>query len=479
MACVTKQVAFVMFVAGIMLLVVCIAVAGNDAVAPSPKQEKETVTHWVERAEQYAAGLSESQLIKVLPTLCGVMVEADKAGKIDHLLAIIKDPKKRADQGIMVCMALGLAGKCDAAIRRAQLLPTERRTTQLGERFNSWRDGAIHCVALAQSSAYDFAAAKKTIGLIDDSKTVSAAYCRLAEYQAKAGLYAEAEENLEKFVPINEDGKKWKEETRQQIARYKAKRRKDPPRKRSMNCFDSFRRVSTIFADTGIEIGNLADAEKAEKEAEKVEGAENKATACREIAWAYYDMRGEDKNNLERCSRAIEKSVQNAEKISDGIGMPYLRAVAFASAANLYLELGETETAKQMVQKADAVNLAEDMLGGLNAFTTTPLLIAILVRVGDIDGAMAIAEKLQKVADGEGDEAFPTNPDIAWLFWAIACTLEGKTECVERQLEKTSNAQIETILCAGVAQGLLELQEQEQKRNRKEGITDLSKPDNQ
>ena len=476
MACVTKQVAFGIFAASIMFLGVYVAVADNDAATASPKQEKETIAHWVDRVEQYATGLSEPQLSEVLPTLCGVMVAVGRCEKIDHFLAIIKDPKKRADQDLMVCANLGAMGKYDAAICRAQSLPTERRTTESGEQYNSWRDGALWCLVHFQSSAYNFTAAKKTIELIDDPKTVSSAYRQLAENQAKAGLYAEAEENLEKFAATNEFSMKQKEETRQLIAHYKAERRKYPPLKPfGWNSLEGLRRISTIFADTGIEIANLADAGKAEKEAEKVEGAVNKATAWREIAWAYCDMRGEDKKNLKRCRRAIEKSVQNAEKIPDGIGTSYLRTVAFASAANLYLELDETETAKLMVQKADAVNLAEDMLGGLNAFTTTPLLIAILVRVGDINGAMAIAEKLQRMADGEKDTAFPTNPDIAWSTWATVCALEGKTACVERQLETTNNARIKAILCAGVAQGLLELQEQE----RKEDITDLSKPNNQ
>ena len=287
----------------------------------------------------------------------------------------------------------------------------------------------------------------------------SRAYNRLAENQAKAGLYADAEESLKKFVATNEDDKRAKEETRQLIARYKAKGRKDPPRKRPVTYLEGLRLASTIFGDTGIKLHNLAEAEIAEKAAEKVKGAVDKARVWREIAWAYYDMRDADKNNLERCRRAIEKSVQNAQKIPEGLGNSYLRAVVFTSAANLYLELGETDLAKQMVKKADAVNLAEDMLGGLNSFTTTPMLIAVLVRVGDIDGAMAVAEKLQKAADKEAKAMFSTDPDIAWSTWATVCTLEGKTACVERQLEKTSSARIKAILCAGVAAGLLELQQ--------------------
>ena len=78
-------------------------------------------------------------------------------------------------------------------------------------------------------------------------------------------------------------------------------------------------------------------------------------------------MRKADEKNLERCRRAIDKSLQNAEEIPDGLGSSYSRAVAFASAANLYLELGEIDLAKQTTKKAGAVNLDADMLGGLTA----------------------------------------------------------------------------------------------------------------
>jgi hypothetical protein len=153
--------------------------------------------------------------------------------------------------------------------------------------------------------------------------------------------------------------------------------------------------------------------------------------------------------------------LQNAEEIPDGLGSSYSRAVALASAANLYLELGEIDLAKQAVRKARAVNLDADMLGGLSGITTTPLLIAVLVRSGDIDGGREIAEKLQKAAESGKDSSMSSGmADLAWLAWATACTLEGKTANVERLLETANSAREKTVLCAGVAAGLLELQQQ-------------------
>jgi tetratricopeptide (TPR) repeat protein len=447
-----------MFAAVIPLLGVCVGVAGGDAAVQSPKPEKEVIARWLDRAQRYAAVLPESQLIDVLPTLADVMVAADEEGQIDRLLATIKEPKKRADQGLVICMALAAQGRFDAAIRRAQLLPRERRKSEFGELTNSWRTGALFTVAILQSSGYDFAGAKETIKLLDDPRAVSDTSRRLAENQAKAGRYAEAEESLKRFVATTENEKSVKEDARKLIIRYKAEGRKDPPMNRSGTYLERLRRACTIFGDTGTKLDNLAGVEKAEKAAETAKGAVNKATAWREIAWAYYDMRGTDKKNLERARVAIGKSVQNAETIPRGLGQSYPRAMAFTSAADLYLELGDIEAATQIAKRADAVRLDDDMLGGLNAFTTTPMLIAVLVRVGDNDGAIAIIERMQKAADKKADAVFSPNPDAAWSAWATVCTVEGRTARVERQLEKVGSARIKAILCAGVAAGLLELQ---------------------
>lgn len=449
-----------MLAASALLLSAAVVAAGERTASALPKQDREAIARWLDRAERHAAALPEAQLLQTLPTLIGAMVAADGTETIDRLLALVKDNRARADQDLLVCIALGAAGQYEAAIRRAQSLPRERRPTVSGGSSNSWRAGALYVVAERQMSVYDFAAAKKTMTLIDDPETVSSAHRNLAKQQAKAGLYAEAEKSLEQFSPTSESGQQWKAETRQLIARYRTERRKDPPARQSdgMIRFEDLRRLSTIFADTGIEIRTLAEAEKAEKAADTLKGAADRATAWREIAWAYHDLGIETSHNRERCRRALEKSVQHAEKIAAGLGRSYLKTVALASAANLYLELGDVETARQMVQKTNAVNLSGDMLGGLSDLTTTPLLIGVLIRVGDIDGARSIAEKQQKLAEGRGEDASFTNPDIAWFYWAAFCALQGKTDHVERRLERSSNPRIKAVLCAGVGAGLLALQ---------------------
>ena len=149
------------------------------------------------------------------------------------------------------------------------------------------------------------------------------------------------------------------------------------------------------------------DAEKAEQDAENAEGAVNKAAAWREIAWAYYDMRSEDMKNLERCRRDLRNPCRTPRKFLR-FGHVLSEGLAFASAANLYLELGETEMARQLVKKADGVNLSADMLGGIHSFTTTPLLISILVRVGDIDGQWPLPRHCKRFPMGKKNQGLQT-----------------------------------------------------------------------
>ena len=141
-----------------------------DGMAPTVKHAdgKEAIARWLDRAENYAAGLSEPQFIEVLPTLCGVMLAAGKDSHVDRLLATIKDPKNRTDQDAMICAALADEGKFDAAIRKAQSLSPKRRIGPSGESLSSCRVMGLVTVAHVQSLDYDFAGAKKTIKLIDD-----------------------------------------------------------------------------------------------------------------------------------------------------------------------------------------------------------------------------------------------------------------------------------------------------------------------
>jgi len=460
MACVAGSKVFGVFAACVLLLSTGVAAAGDDAAAPAARPDQKAVAKWLDRAEQYAASLPEPQLIAIFPTLCEPMAAAGKDEDFDRLLAIVKDPTQRADLGHTACGALGQAGRYDAAIRRAQALPKEPRNDSLGEP-SSWRVGALEDIVIDQSMTYDFANAKKTITLIGDPEGISDAYLWLAESQAKAGLYAEADENLDRVVATTEYHKDRKAETRQLIARYKAARQKDPPRKMRLTCYESLRYANVPFLNLGVQFDNLAQAELAEKAAEKLaeEGAEMKAIAWQEIAWTYYDMRNMDKNNLKRCHRAIEKSLQSAEIIPKDPVDSYERAVQFAAAANLYLELGESGLAKQAAEKAGTVDFNKDVLVQLSG-CCTQMLVAVLVRVGNIDGGREIAENLQKTASKKKAKASSaTSADLAWLTWATACTLEGKTASVERLLEKTDNARTKAVLCAGVAAGLLELQQ--------------------
>ncbi len=446
-----------------------VVVFGENVAVPPRTPDQRAVAAWLDRVVKYAASLPEAQLVEVLPALSESLTAADRVEPVERLVARVKDPEKRAQQEYLLCCCLGQAGKYDAAIRKAQSMPNEPRKSSSGEEIHSWRVATLYAVARLQFSAYDFKEGEKTIGLIGDPHTVSHAYLHCAEYQAKAGLYADAEKSLAKVVANTDDERQQTAQPRQMIARYKAVGLKDPPRIKPGHYFEAVRYLSTVFCDPGYSFKDAAQAEIAEKAVDKLKGANDKATAWRNIAWSYYRMRHADKQNIDRCRRAIKKSLEYATKIPDGQGTSYMKAVAFASAADLYVELGDKELAKQAVDKARAVNLDADMLGGLSGFTTTPLLVSVLVRVGDVDGGKAIAEKIQNAAEKKSKTESTAfyEADVAWLAWATSCALEGKIANVERQLEKTGNVRTKAVLSAGVASGLLELQHRRTKAEKR------------
>ncbi len=175
-----------------------------------------------------------------------------------------------------------------------------------------------------------------------------------------------------------------------------------------------------------------------------MEGALNRAAAWRQIAWAYYG-----KKDLPRCRSAIQKSLESADSVPGPFAY-YQRRVTYVALADLYLELGETEPARQVIQKADSVHLDADPLGGLNAFTTTPFLISVLVRAGNIQSAIATAEKIPE-----------KEADLAWSTLAAVCALEGKAGSIEREFAGSRSDRVKAVLSAGVAVGLHEKQRQQ------------------
>jgi tetratricopeptide (TPR) repeat protein len=365
----------------------------------------------------------------------------DEVSRLAALISKIQDPEKRADATLMFVISLAASGKSDAAIRVAETLDNDRTTIPETRRsVGSRRNRAFYMVSRFQSLSHDFAAAKETIRRIDDPEVVSSAWLRVAENQAKAGQYEEALVSLGKVAVTSDDSRQAKEETRKLIAKCKAEGCKDAPRKRSQGFIAALRKASTIFGDVHVELDDLT---RAEQSAQKMKGPLNRAAAWRQIAWAHYE-----KKDAIRCRRAIQKSLENADAVPGPLA--YQRRITYVAMADLYLELGDVESARQLIQKANSVHLDADFFGGLNAFTTTPLLISVLVRSGDVQGAITTVERIHE-----------KEADMAWLTLAIVCALEGKAGCIERKLESVGSERVKALLCAGVAVGLNERRKQQ------------------
>ncbi len=430
------------------LLSPSIAISADDPEAlPSKKgQDKEAVIRqWLDRSLQFAYKLESEELANAALSLIETHVSVGDWRRVKPLIDRIKSGEIRDELIVYLPSMVADSGDLDVAFAMAEKLGKEPRKSPIdGRTLWSDRNLALNSIALRQIPSHKFANAEMVLRMIDDPQAVFNGLAHIAEYQAKAGLYEDATATLAKVEAKNADEENEYDRVKKIIVSCRATKRKDPPLG-NLGLIASLRVVNTIFSDFDSYL-SLSDLEKAEKEVDTLDGSSEKSSAWRQIAWAYYR-----KKDLPRCRQAIQKSLDNVEEISNS----YLKAVTYVSLADLYLELGETDLAKQMAQRQTQFAWTRSYSAVLHSFTTTPLLVSILIRVGDVDGAAAIIEKIGKM---ETDPMQSMFLDLVWNYWAAVCALEGKMDDIERRIEKTESNRIKAVICAGTAFGLRDKQ---------------------
>jgi pentatricopeptide repeat protein len=426
-------------------------VAGEDAAAaPSSKQtatEKTTVTHWVDRSLEYAGELDEEQFVDSAIYLFGHLAWAGQWRRAEPLITNISDQQKRYQEYAMLAFIAAGRGDVAGAVAFAETLDNEPcRFGSESEPRPGCRDNTLFMIALAELPCDDFAGTAKVLNLVHDPRTAFSGWRRLAERQADVGLYEEAAASVAKVAAQDDTQRQDYDQIIKHIAECKATGAKKPLRKdlRGVAYVESLR----VMSRWGLMDVNLNDLSEAEKTAAALKETLDRAEAWRRIAWEYCR-----KNDLERCRNAIQKSLDSAETLP----REFRRTVTYISLAELYLELGDRESAKRMAQKAEAAEMSvTELAGGMNDVLTVPWLLSVLVRIGDVEQAVAILEKMQ-------EQEFKT--DWAWAAWAAMCAMEGNRNAVDRAIEKAGSDRTKAMICVGVAVGLHE--KQRERANKK------------
>ena len=198
-----------------------------------------------------------------------------------------------------------------------------------------------------------------------------------------------------------------------------------------MRLYERLRRLVRLFGDAELDTHDL---DQSEGDAEKLEGALNRAAAWRKIARVFKERKDD------KCCR---KALRTATRYADMVPLPFQRALNYALIADLQLELGEMDQAKQLVRKAQ--NSGEGaLLEDLTGFTTGPLIMGVLVRTSDVNVAFNLAKSSEDVNN------------MVWSTLAGFCALKQKIGEVKNRLATIKPDWIKANLCLGVAEGLYE-----------------------
>jgi len=249
----------------------------------------------------------------------------------------------------------------------------------------------------------------------------------MAQLEARIGLCDAASKSAANIRLDGAEGRETQKAVQKLIAEHRKKARQAGPSERPKGYIDSLRQTADLFTGAAISPEDLG---KAEGPASKLVGAEC-AAAWRRIAWGYRAQ-----GDMAESRRAIGECL----KANAGPCAPHFKVVNDVSAADLYLELGEPTAAHRLAKKAAAELGEQDILKTMNGFTTGPLLVAILVRLGDVQQAVDVLANLPE--DG-------TDPAAEVL--GVSCVKEGKIAELEAALGNIRRARIKAVLCAAVA----------------------------
>lgn len=411
-------------------------------LAGDPTSER-SVESWFQRAQSYAATLTESasrggepghDLDRVYVTLLDLYVRMGRIREAEALAQTVAygTPEDQASVRINLAFALAQAGQIEAAIRWAESLDRHRvPDPAFPEKINpSPRERSLLMITVSQYLRHEFAGAEKTIARLRDPEMISSAWRRLAERQAKAGKYDAAARSLAQVTPITQADKRAKQETQRLIEQCRSEGHKAQPQPNDENYFDRFRRSAKLFAEVEVKGDSLDERETAVAE---ITNPIDRAAAWRQLAWESLRT-----GNPRRCRRAIQNALAAATGIPDELG--YQRAANQLLLADLYLEIGEHTAAVELVRATqDSGRLDQLVQRGLGEFTTAPIAISVFARTAHWDQAVSVARQI----GGTG-----------WEALGVVLGDAGELTRAERILETVESERDKAIVCAGVTYGL-------------------------
>lgn len=379
-------------------------------------ENEQTATEWLDRSQRYAEKLRGSDRWTIWRDIAAIHAEAGRLEGVLAALDNIEAPQRREQcmTGLPGLVASG--GDRDGAISLAEMI-----------KDRALRDEGLIGVVLADNVEHNFADAIRTVGLINNATVATRAWRRIARRQAEAGQYDAALASAANMLTETNRQQKYAMETLAFISKAKASGLKRSPTKSGSTLAEGARSVAKMFVGADLLTEDIGEIKA---KAEASEGAGERTSLWRQIAWLCH--KGDDADG---CCQALDTATRHAEEISDS----YQRSINYVLIADLRIELGNQEEARNLVDKAREAEKDLGIFRGLASFTSAPVAVGVMVRCGKIEEAFELARTYGDEEDG-----------VIWQSLGAFCASVGNTDEVERQLEKIESDEIKGYLCLGV-----------------------------
>jgi tetratricopeptide (TPR) repeat protein len=335
----------------------------------------------------------------------------------------VKDQEKMRHYLSVIAHHLVVAGRIDEAHQIVARLDSEAE-----------RERAAQQLAWAVARRHDFDMAAQTAAKIQNRGTRNHALEKIIEAQAESGRWDDALTTLDQIAVSDDMDSDEKESVAKDktallalILRYRAENVSRPPETPSTDAASRYRALLALWG-----LGStIDDVDRARGLADKLTDPEELATAWRGIAWYYAQ-----KDARDEALDALSRGTAAARKIAE----PFAKSLNLVLLADIYLELGDRESAVSLIP--EALSSEENMMKlmrGLTSFTTGPAIIGVLVRSGHTDRALQMLH------------AAKSEPATSWIAFGEFCAETRQLDLAASLLKEQGTATSKAWLALGVA----------------------------
>ena len=244
--------------------------------------------------------------------------------------------------------------------------------------------------------------------------------------------YWEGNRSLGHFTQNVEHYKEWLRDVRKSVQQLEADKKTNTPTTPVVDVASEYRELAFQFS-SGISIDDLQSAESL---AAAIDDPEKRANFWLRVAWHLLEN-----SNPAAARKALQESVSESQKIAE----PLSRSLNLILAADAYIEIGDLEIAKTLVEQSKSTEeQIVPLLRGFTDFLTGPLMVGVLIRAGDVE---LVFTTLRSAGGGETASA--------WIAFGGFCAAYEHLDFVQANYEILPTSAAKGYVALGVVKGLM------------------------